>query len=53
MDSLASRFLKDQDGATAIEYSIVVAGIALAVLGSIQLLGSVVFGWFTVLQSMP
>jgi pilus assembly protein Flp/PilA len=34
------RWLRDERGATAIEYSIVAAGISIAVAGAIRLLGT-------------
>jgi pilus assembly protein Flp/PilA len=34
------RWLRDKRGATAIEYSIVAAGIAMAVAGAIRVLGA-------------
>jgi pilus assembly protein Flp/PilA len=37
--SLSRRFLHEERGATAIEYSMVAAGIALAVAGAIRVLG--------------
>jgi len=37
---LAVRFLKDQSGATSIEYSVVAAGVALVLLGAVQALGT-------------
>jgi len=36
------RFVRDARGATAIEYSIVAAGIAMAVVGAIRVLGNTV-----------
>ena len=38
--SLIGRFLREARGATAIEYSIVAAGVALAVAGAIRVLGA-------------
>jgi pilus assembly protein Flp/PilA len=37
-----ARFRDDEQGATAIEYSIVAAGIAIAVAGTIRVLGATV-----------
>jgi pilus assembly protein Flp/PilA len=34
-----SRFLNDQSGATAIEYAMVAGGIALAIIGAVNMLG--------------
>jgi len=38
--SCLRRFLREEGGATAIEYSVVAAGIAVAVAGAIRTLGS-------------
>ena len=38
--SLLRQFLHGERGATAIEYSVVAAGVAMAVAGAIRLLGS-------------
>ncbi len=38
--SLPRRFLRGERGTTAIEYSIVAAGIAMAVVGAIRVLGA-------------
>ncbi|MGU9979446.1 Flp family type IVb pilin [Phreatobacter sp. HK31-P] len=42
MTSLATRFAADRAGATAIEYSVVAAGIAGAVILAVYSLGSTV-----------
>jgi Flp pilus assembly pilin Flp len=34
------RWLRDQRGTTAIEYSVVAAGVAMAVVGAIRVLGA-------------
>lgn len=39
-----SRFLKDESGATAIEYGLIVALIALAIFGSVSATGGGVGG---------
>lgn len=33
------RFVKDESGATAIEYGLIAAGIAVVIIGAVQLLG--------------
>jgi pilus assembly protein Flp/PilA len=38
--SLVTRFLKDQSGATAIEYGLIAAGISVAIIAVVQGLGS-------------
>jgi pilus assembly protein Flp/PilA len=40
MKHLISRFVKDESGATAVEYGLVVAGISLAIIAIINSLGS-------------
>jgi pilus assembly protein Flp/PilA len=37
-----ARFLKDEKGATAIEYALLASGIFLAIVTAVQLLGSAV-----------
>jgi pilus assembly protein Flp/PilA len=37
-----SRFLADDDGATAIEYALIAGGIAVAIIGAVALLGTAV-----------
>jgi pilus assembly protein Flp/PilA len=34
------RFLKDRSGATAIEYGLIAAGIAVAIIATVQALGT-------------
>jgi pilus assembly protein Flp/PilA len=43
----ASRFMRDERGATAIEYAIIASGIAVAIVASVSNLGSSVKGMFT------
>jgi pilus assembly protein Flp/PilA len=40
MKTLLSRFVKDQSGATAIEYGLIAAGISVAIIAVVQGLGS-------------
>jgi pilus assembly protein Flp/PilA len=40
-------FWRDRSGATAIEYAMIAAGIALAIVASINQLGATVEGLFT------
>jgi pilus assembly protein Flp/PilA len=40
MKNLISRFVKDESGATAIEYGLIAAGIALAIITVVNNLGS-------------
>ena len=39
MRRLFSRFLRDQSGATAIEYALIACGIALAIIVTVQGIG--------------
>ena len=40
MKTLFSRFVKDQSGATAIEYGLIAAGISVAIIAVVQGLGT-------------
>ena len=40
MVRLLVRFCKDQSGATAIEYGLIAAGIAVAIIATVQALGT-------------
>ncbi len=40
MKSVFSRFLKDESGATAIEYSLIAALIGVAVISAVKMLGT-------------
>jgi len=40
MKNLISRFVKDESGATAIEYGLIAAGISLAIITIVNGLGS-------------
>jgi pilus assembly protein Flp/PilA len=40
MPTLLKRFAKDQDGATAIEYSLIATGVAMAIIATVQGLGA-------------
>jgi pilus assembly protein Flp/PilA len=44
-------FLKDESGATAIEYSLIAAGIALAIIGTVNGLGSNINSKFLAINS--
>jgi pilus assembly protein Flp/PilA len=39
MKRLLTRFVRKEDGATAIEYGLIAAGIAVAIVGTVYLLG--------------
>jgi pilus assembly protein Flp/PilA len=40
MQSLISTFFKDESGATAIEYGLIAAGIAIAIITAVQGVGT-------------
>ena len=46
MKNFVSRFVKDESGATAIEYGLIAALIAVGIIGAAQLLGSKISGTF-------
>ena len=47
MKTLVTRFVKDESGATAIEYGLIAAGISVAIIAVIQGLGSKLKTTFT------
>jgi pilus assembly protein Flp/PilA len=47
MSTLIRSFLRDQSGATAIEYGLIAAGIAVAIIAVVQSLGSSLNTTFT------
>jgi len=47
MKNLVSRFMKDESGATAIEYGLIAAGISVAIISVVQTLGTSLVGIFT------
>jgi len=47
MTKFAARFLNDESGATAIEYGLIAAGIAVAIIGVVTTLGTNLTGTFT------
>ena len=51
MKKLAARFLKDESGATAIEYGLIAAGISLAIIAVVNGLGSTLNTKFTSISS--
>jgi pilus assembly protein Flp/PilA len=40
MNNLFARFVRDESGATAIEYGLIAACIAVAIIGAVQLVGT-------------
>ena len=51
MKNLISRFVKDQSGATAIEYGLIAAGISLAIIAVVNGLGTSLNAKFTSINS--
>jgi pilus assembly protein Flp/PilA len=51
MKNLVSRFVKDESGATAIEYGLIAAGIAIAIITAVQGVGSKLSGNFTTIST--
>ena len=48
--SLIARFVRDETGATAIEYGLIAAGISVAIIGIVVSLGSKLVTTFTSVQ---
>jgi pilus assembly protein Flp/PilA len=46
MRNFVSSFLRDESGATAIEYGLIAAGIAVAIIVAVQTLGTTLNGVF-------
>ena len=40
MKNLVSRFVRDESGATAIEYGLIAAGIAVVIIAAVQAIGT-------------
>ena len=51
MSMLMKRLLKDESGATAIEYGLIAAGISVAIIAVVQGLGSKLNSTFTSVQN--
>jgi pilus assembly protein Flp/PilA len=51
MKKLVSRFVKDESGATAIEYGLIAAGIAIAIITAVNGVGSALTSKFTQVSS--
>ncbi len=51
MTNLVARFVKDESGATAIEYALIAAGIALAIIAAVNTLGTTLSGKFTAITT--
>ena len=46
MKAKVSAFLRDESGATAIEYALIAAGIAIAIIGAVNGVGAALQGKF-------
>ena len=51
MKTLVSRFVKDESGATAIEYGLIAAGISVAIIAVVNGIGSNLNNKFTSINS--
>jgi pilus assembly protein Flp/PilA len=51
MKTLVSRFVKDESGATAIEYGLIAAGISVAIIAVVNGLGTQLKGTFSSISS--
>jgi pilus assembly protein Flp/PilA len=51
MKNLIARFVKDESGATAIEYGLIAAGISLAIIAVVNSLGSNLNTKFTTINT--
>ena len=51
MSRLLVQFLKDQTGATAIEYGLIAAGIAVAIIATVEGLGTNLNNTFSTVSS--
>jgi pilus assembly protein Flp/PilA len=47
LSAILTRFLRDERGATAIEYAMIASGVAVAIAATVTSLGSGVKGLFT------
>ena len=51
MKTLFARFVKDESGATAIEYGLIAAGISVAIIAVVQGLGTNLKNTFTTVST--
>jgi pilus assembly protein Flp/PilA len=51
MSKFATRFLNDESGATAIEYGLIAALIAVVVIGAVTAIGTKLNGTFTTIST--
>jgi pilus assembly protein Flp/PilA len=51
MKSIVKRFVRDESGATAIEYGLIAAGISVVIIAVVQGLGKNLTGTFTTVSN--
>lgn len=51
MKNVFTRFVKDESGATAIEYGLIAAGIAVVIIIAVQTLGGTLNGVFETINN--
>ena len=51
MNNLVKRFVKDESGATAIEYGLIAAGISVAIIAAVKGLGTQLNSTFSTITS--
>ncbi|HXC54269.1 MAG TPA: Flp family type IVb pilin [Rhizomicrobium sp.] len=51
MNKLFARFVRDESGATAIEYGLIAALIAVVIIGAVQVVGTNLSTTFTTVSS--
>jgi pilus assembly protein Flp/PilA len=51
MNKLVSRFISDESGATAIEYALIAAGIAIAIISAVNGVGTALNTKFNAISS--
>lgn len=50
MQKLIKTYLKDESAATAIEYGLIIAGISIAILATVLLIGDNLDAYFVIIQ---
>jgi pilus assembly protein Flp/PilA len=51
MNNLIARFMKDESGATAIEYGLIAAGISIVIVAAVNGIGSNLSAKFTAIST--
>jgi pilus assembly protein Flp/PilA len=52
MTNIVSRFVKDESGATAIEYALIAAGISIVIVTAVNLVGTSLNGTFNTVATL-